>query len=67
MAGGIAEAEVKRGMNIPDLAIGDSAMGFWAALEEVYPESRQQHCWMHKTLNVMNCLPKSLQQACCGQ
>jgi transposase-like protein len=50
-----------RGMNIPHLAIGDGAMGFWAALEEVYPESRQQRCWMHKTMNVLNCLPKSLQ------
>ena len=38
-----------RGMNVPQLAIGDGAMGFWAALEEVYPESRQQRCWMHKT------------------
>ena len=50
-----------RGMNIPELAIGDGAMGFWAALEEVYPESRQQRCWMHKTINVLNCLPKSVQ------
>ena len=48
-----------RGMNIPELAIGDGAMGFWAALEEVYPASRQQRCWMHKTMNVLNCLPKS--------
>ncbi len=50
-----------RGMNVPKLAIGDGAMGFWAALEEVYPETRQQRCWMHKTLNVLNCLPKSAQ------
>ncbi len=50
-----------RGMNIPELAIGDGAMGFWAALEEVYPASRQQRCWMHKTVNVLNCLPKSVQ------
>lgn len=50
-----------RGMNIPELAIGDGAMGFWAALEEAYPESRQQRCWMHKTLNILNCLPKSVQ------
>jgi transposase-like protein len=47
-----------RGMNAPKLAIGDGAMGFWAALEEVFPESRQQRCWMHKTMNVLNCLPK---------
>ena len=50
-----------RGMNSPELAIGDGAMGFWAALEEVYPETRQQRCWMHKTMNVLNCLPKSSQ------
>lgn len=50
-----------RGMNVPRLAIGDGAMGFWAALEEVYPQTRQQRCWMHKTANVLNCLPKSLQ------
>ena len=50
-----------RGMNVPELAIGDGAMGFWAALEEVYPETRQQRCWMHKTMNVLNCLPKSVQ------
>ena len=50
-----------RGMNGPELAIGDGAMGFWAALEEVYPETHQQRCWMHKTMNVLNCLPKSAQ------
>jgi putative transposase len=50
-----------RGMNVPELAIGDGAMGFWAALEEVYPETREQRCWMHKTMNVLNCLPKSSQ------
>jgi putative transposase len=50
-----------RGMNMPELAIGDGAMGFWAALEEVYPESRQQRCWMHKTINILNSLPKSVQ------
>jgi putative transposase len=48
-----------RGMNAPKLAIGDGAMGFWAALDEVYSETRQQRCWMHKTMNVLNCLPKS--------
>ena len=50
-----------RGMNVPELAIGDGAMGFWSALEEVYPETREQRCWMHKTMNVLNCLPKSSQ------
>ena len=50
-----------RGLNPPKLAIGDGAMGFWAALEEVYPETRQQRCWVHKTRNVLNCLPKLTQ------
>lgn len=50
-----------RGMNPPQLAIGDGAMGFWAALEEIYPQARQQRCWMHKTMNVLNCLPKLTQ------
>jgi len=47
-----------RGMNAPKLAIGDGAMGFWAAMDEVFPTSRQQRCWQHKTMNVLNCLPK---------
>jgi len=47
-----------RGMNAPKLAIGDGAMGFWAAMDEIYPASRQQRCWQHKTMNVLNCLPK---------
>ena len=50
-----------RGMNPVELAVGDGAMGFWAALEEIYPDTRQQRCWMHKTGNVLNTLPKSLQ------
>ena len=50
-----------RGMNVPELAIGDGAMGFWAALEEIYPDARRQRCWMHKTMNVLNCLPKLTQ------
>ena len=44
----------------PKLAIGDGGLGFWAALEEVYPETRHQRCWVHKTANVLNYLPKSL-------
>lgn len=36
-------------------------MGFWASLEEVYPEMRQQYCWMHKTMYALNYLPKSAQ------
>lgn len=50
-----------RGMNIPKLAIGDGAMGFWAALDEVYPDTRHQRCWKHKSANVLNCLPKRSQ------
>ena len=48
----------ERGMNAPKLAIGDGAMGLWAALYEVYPKTHQPRCWMHKTMNVLNCLPK---------
>jgi transposase-like protein len=50
-----------RGLNAPELAVGDGAMGFWAALEEVFPATRPQRCWMHKTGNVLNALPKSAQ------
>jgi putative transposase len=51
-----------RGLQIaPELVIGDGALGFWAALSEVYPQTRQQRCWMHKTVNVLNYLPKSVQ------
>ena len=50
-----------RGMNVPKLAVGDGAMGFWAALEEVYGDTRQQRCRTHKALNILNCLPKSVQ------
>ena len=45
----------------PLLATGDGALGFWAALDEVFPETRRQRCWVHKTGNVLNALPKSLQ------
>lgn len=48
-------------MNPPRLAIGDGAMGFWAALDNVYSDTRQQRCWMHKTGNVLNNAPKSVQ------
>ena len=39
--------------------MGDGALGFWSALSEVYPETRSQRCWMHKTGNVLNYFPKS--------
>lgn len=47
-----------RGLGAPKLAIGDGAMGFWSALEELSPATLQQRCWMHKTGNVLNYLPK---------
>jgi transposase-like protein len=50
-----------RGMQAPALAIGDGAMGFWGALEEICPRTQQQRCWVHKTRNVLNALPKSVQ------
>jgi putative transposase len=45
----------------PQLATGDGALGFWAALRKVYPETREQRCWVHKTANVLNNMPKSVQ------
>jgi transposase-like protein len=45
----------------PELATGDGALGFWQALHEVWPKTRQQRCWVHKTANVLNKLPRSLQ------
>ena len=51
-----------RGLSVgPYLAVGDGALGFWAALDEVYPETQRQRCWVHKTGNVLNALPKTLQ------
>jgi len=51
----------RRGMPAPVLAVGDGALGFWAALREVYPEAREQRCWVHKIANVLDKLPKRLQ------
>lgn len=45
----------------PKLAIGDGALGFWAALREVFASTREQRCWVHKTMNVLNALPQSVQ------
>jgi transposase-like protein len=44
----------------PELAVGDGALGFWKAVHEVWPSTRQQRCWVHKTANVLNVLPKSV-------
>jgi transposase-like protein len=50
-----------RGLAIaPELAVGDGALGFWTALEEVFPSTRHQRCWVHKAANVLNKLPKSV-------
>jgi len=53
-----------RGLVIdPKLAIADGALGFWSALDKVYPTTKQQRCWVHKTANVLDKLPKSRQPA----
>jgi putative transposase len=52
----------ERGLKVgPRLAVGDGALGFWSALEQVYPETVHQRCWFHKMGNVLAALPKSLQ------
>lgn len=72
LEGGFRESELSwaellldlkgRGLSIaPHLAVGDGALGFWNALSKVYPDTRWQRCWVHKTANVLNKLPKSLQ------
>ena len=51
-----------RGLEVPpNLAIGDGALGFWAALRKQFPTTREQRCWVHKTANILNKLPKSVQ------
>ncbi len=53
-----------RGLGVPPkLAVGDGALGFWKALEEVFPGTRHQRCWFHKMSNVLNHFPKSMQPA----
>ncbi len=72
LEGGFRESELSwtellldlkgRGLSAaPHLAVGDGALGFWNALSKVYPDTRWQRCWVHKTANVLNKLPKSLQ------
>jgi putative transposase len=53
----------RRGMRAPVLAVGDGALGFWGALAEVFPKTRHQRDWVHKVVNVLDCLPKSAQPA----
>ena len=51
-----------RGLAVaPEIAVGDGAMGFWKALDEVFPGARHQRCWVHKTTNVLNKVPRSVQ------
>ena len=51
-----------RGVTInPKLATGDGALGFWAAIRKVFPQTREQRCWVHKTANILNKMPKHLQ------
>ena len=49
-----------RGMTAPMVAVGDGALGFWAALGDVFPATREQRCWVHKTANILDALPKRL-------
>jgi transposase-like protein len=51
----------RRGMPAPKLATGDGALGFWSALRQVYPETEEQRCWVHKIANVLDKLPKRVQ------
>lgn len=52
----------QRGLNVsPHLATGDGALGFWKAMDKVYPDTRHQRCWVHKTANVLSKLPKVMQ------
>jgi transposase-like protein len=52
----------RRGLEMgPRLAVGDGAVGFWSALREVYPQTREQRCWVHKTANILDKMPKSIQ------
>jgi len=51
----------KRGLEAPIVAVGDGALGFWAAVREVWPKTREQRCWFHRLANVLDKLPKRLQ------
>jgi transposase-like protein len=51
-----------RGLAVaPEIAVGDGAMGFWKALDEIFPATRHQRCWQHKLVNVLNKVPRSMQ------
>jgi transposase-like protein len=50
-----------RDMQAPVVAVGDGALGFWTALRDVFPETKEQRCWVHKCANILDALPKSIQ------
>jgi putative transposase len=51
----------RRGMRAPVVGVGDGALGFWASVRDVWPETREQRCWVHRLANVLDKLPRSLQ------
>ena len=52
----------QRGLSFaPKLSVGDGSLGFWAAMDEVFPETKRQRCWVHKTANILDKMPKSIQ------
>jgi transposase-like protein len=51
----------RRGMRAPVVGVGDGALGFWAAVRDVWPETKEQRCWVHRLVNVLDKLPKGLQ------
>jgi transposase-like protein len=58
----------QRGLIVdPKLAVGDGALGFWKAVRQIYPATREQRCWVHKTANVLDKMPKRIQPAAKGK
>ena len=53
----------RRGMRAPVVAVGDGALGFWAAMRKVWPETTEARCWVHKAANILSALPKSTQRS----
>ncbi len=52
----------RRGMRAPVVGVGDGALGFWVAVRDVWPQTREQRCWVHRLANVLDKLPKGLQR-----
>src|ERR1700694_3100339 len=61
LAGAAARFAEPRSGHRAELAVADGALGFWKALGEIWPTTREQRCWVHKTANVLNKLPKNQQ------